>query len=266
MLSNLSRLHLLNLVVENRGDGDSDSDGPQVVQKTSYQNLDIYVINEVLQYPGDIDSTFKADGNFSGFASLARDTKVPVWDTGAHANENTSVSKVLDGIRGLTLLVPSNQASAQGISDNTTRLWNILRNHIINGTTVYSPSLANATYISAGGQYLHFRSNSSGKFVTSGDTTAQIIKSDVLVKNGVVHIIDRVLLNAEVNEDVADHAYESATEAAGHSSTETGPVGVPTGGSSGGIGGNGAVGKLEGVGTFGIVALCAILGSSFLFA
>jgi len=242
-----------------------DGDGPQVVQKTSYENLDIYVVDEVFEYPGDINSTLKADGDLSGFASLARDTKVPVWDTGDQANEDATVSQVLNGIRGLTLLVPSNQASAQGISGNNTRLWNILRNHIINGTTVYSPSLANATYISAAGQYLHFRSNSSGKFVTSGDTTAQIIQSDILVKNGVFHIIDRVLLNPEVNEEVADNAYESATELAGHSSTETGPVGVPTGGSSGGIGGNGAVGKLEGVGTFGIVALCAILGSS-LFA
>jgi len=79
------------------------------------------------------------------------------------------------------------------------------------------------------------------------------------------HIIDLVLLNPEVNEDVAGDAYELATELAGHSSTGAGPVGVPTSGPSGGIGGDGAAGKLEGVGTFGVVAPCSILGCSFLF-
>jgi len=241
-------------------------DGPQVVQKTSYENLNIYVANEVLQYPTAINDTFKADVDLSGFSSLADNTEVPVWDRAHGAYENTSVSDVLYGIRGLTFLVPSNQASAQGISGNTTQVWDVLRNHIINGTTVYSPSFDNVTYISAAGQYLHFRSNSSGRFVTSGDTTAQIIQPDLLVKNGVLHVIDRVLLNSNVNEQVAESAYESATGAARHSSTETGPVGVPTGGSSGGVGSNGAIGKLEGLGTFAVVATCITLGSSLLFA
>src|SRR6201999_4142226 len=114
----------LNVVVENR-----DGNGPQVVQKTKYENLDIYAINEVLEYPGDVNSTFEADGDLSGFAGLARNTKVSVWDTGNHANKDTPISEVLYGIRGLTLLVPSNQVSVQGISGDTTRLWNILRNH-----------------------------------------------------------------------------------------------------------------------------------------
>jgi uncharacterized surface protein with fasciclin (FAS1) repeats len=240
---------------------------PRVVQTTSYQNLDIYVINGVLDYPGDINSTFESNNNLTGFADLARDTEVPIWDNGNHTMENVTLDEVLDGVRGLTLFVPSNQASAQEIpqiSSNRTRLWDILKNHIINGTTVYTPSFDNTTYVSAAGQNLHFTSNSSGKFVTSGNTTARITQPDVLVKNGVFHIIDRVLLNGDVNEDAADNAFESATDAAGHSSTETGPVGVPTSGSNNG-GANGAVGNLKGVSAFGVAALSIILGSSFLF-
>jgi len=247
--------------------GANDDPGPQVLQQSSYENLNIYVVDDVLNYPDDINSTFKENDNLSGFARFAENTEVPIWDNGDHVNENATVSEVLSGIRGLTLFVPRNQASAHGfpqVSTNTTRLRNILRNHIINGTTVYSPSLINATYTSAAGKPLHFSSNSSGKFITTGSTTAQILQPDVLVKNGVLHIIDQVLSNSEVDEDVAHRAYESATERAGHSSTETGPVGVPTGGSSGGTGG--AVGKSAGVGTFGMVALCVILGSSFLFS
>jgi len=238
------------------------------VQIVDYQNLDIYVINGILDYPGDVNSTFESNSNLTGFANLARDTEVPIWDTGNQTVENVTLDEVLYGIRGLTLLVPSNQASAQEIPDissNTTRLWSVLRNHILNGTTVYSSSFDNSTYVSAAGQNLHFTSNSTGKFVTSGNTTARITQPDVLTKNGVFHIIDRVLLNTDVNEDAADNAFESATSAAGHSSTETGPVGVPTSGPNNG-GANGAVGNLKGVSAFGAAALSVILGSSFLFA
>jgi len=246
----------------------SRTNDPQVVDLTSYENLDIYVINEILDYPGDVNSTFEANNGLTGFANLAHNTDVPVWDTGDGRIENATVAEILQGVRGLTLLVPSNQASSQisELSSNNAELWSILRNHIINGTTVYSSSFVNVTYISAAGQYLHFNTNSSGKFVTSGDTTARITQPDVLTKNGVFHIIDRVLVNTQVNDGVASDAFESATELAGHSSTETGPVGVPTGGSNGGVGVNGAVGNLQGVSVFGVVALSVILGSSFLFA
>jgi len=247
-------------------DANSRTGDPQVLELTSYENLNIYVVDGILDYPGDVNSTFGANDGLTGFANLAHNTNVPVWDTGDGRIENAPVTEVLHGIRGLTLLVPSNQASAQEIPQipsNNAQLWAILRNHIINGTTLYSSSFANFTYVSAAGQYLHFKTNSSGKFVTSGDTTARITQPDVLTKNGVFHIIDRVLLNAQVNEDAADDAYESATELAGHSSTETGPVGVPTGG---GMGVGGAVGNLQGVNVFGVVALSVILGSSFLLA
>ena len=247
---------------------DRRTNDPQVVQLTSYQNLDIYIIDGILDYPGDLNSTFESNNNLTGFASLAHDTKVPIWDNGNHTVENTTLADVLYGVRGLTFFVPSNQASTEDIpqiSSNKTRLWEVLRNHIINGTTVYSPSFDNTTYISAAGQNLHFTSNSTGQFVTSGNTTARITQPDVLTKNGVFHIIDRVLLNADVNENAASSAFSSATEAAGHSSTETGPVGVPTSGSNNG-GSNGAVGNLKGVSAFGVAALSIILGSSFLFA
>jgi len=258
-----------------RGDGQvhvlnqGRTSDPQILQLTSYQNLDIWIINGVSDYPGTINSTFNSNDNLTGFADLARNTQVPIWDTADNTNKNASVAQVINGVRGLTLFVPSNQAASSEIpqlSSNETRLWEIMRNHMINGTTVYSPSLANATYISAAGQYLQFSSNSSGKFVTSGSTTARIVQPDVLVKNGVIHIIDHVLVNDQVNEGAASSAFNSATEAAGHSSTETGPVGVPTGGSSGGGGSNGAAGNLNGVSASGVVALSIILGSSLFFA
>ena len=246
---------------------DRQTNDPHVVQLTSYQNLDIYVIDGILDYPGDLNNTFESNDNLTGFANVALDTEVPIWDTADNTAKNATLAEVLYGVRGLTLFVPSNQASADisQITSNKTRLLDILKNHVINGTTVYSPSFDNTTYVSAAGENLHFTSNSTGQFVTSGNTTARVTQPDVLIKNGVLHIIDRVLLNADVNEDAAGNAYSSATSAAGHSSTETGPVGVPTSGSNSGGAANGAVGNLKGVSAFGVVALSIVLGSSFLF-
>jgi uncharacterized surface protein with fasciclin (FAS1) repeats len=240
---------------------------PRVVQLTSYQNLDIFVIDAVLLYPADISTTFQSNTELSGFSSFAQDTQVPVWNTGTNMTEQDSVTQVLTGVRGLTLFAPDNKATDQGLSQltgNNTQLWAVLRNHIINGTTVYSPSFVDSTYVSAAGEDLLLVSNSSGQFVTSGNTMARIIQPDVLTKNGVIHIIDRVLLNSDVNQDAADSAYSSASSLAEHSSTETGPVGLPTGGPSNGNV-SGAIRNMKSLNGLGVVALSAILGS-FLFA
>lgn len=245
----------------------SQTNDPIVVQLTGYQNLEFFVIDSVLTYPGDISTTIQSNTQLAGFGAFAQNTQVPVWDTSTNTTDNVSLLQDLTGVRGLTLFAPNNQAISQQISQfsgNQTALWAVLRNHIINGTTVYSPSFDGSTYVSAGGEDFHFTSNSSGKFVTSGNTTAQIVQPDVLTKNGVIHIIDQVLLNTDINQNAANSAYSSASSAAGHSSTETGPVGVPTGGSSSNKA-NGAVGNSKGVNSFGVVALSTIFGS-FLFA
>lgn len=246
----------------------SGTNDPRVVQLTSYQNLQIFVIDGILFYPGDLSSTFQSNVQLTGFATFAQNTQVPVWDTGSNSTQQASVTQVLTGVRGLTLFAPDNDAINQQIpqvSGNNTQLWAVLRNHIINGTTVYSPSFVDATYVSAAGENLHLTSNSTGDFVTSGNTTARIVQPDVLTKNGVIHIIDRVLINTDVDQNAANNAYSSASSVAGHSSTETGPVGVPTGGTSN-KNANGVVGNLKCVNGFSIVALSVILGSSFLFA
>lgn len=246
----------------------NQTNDPQVVQLNSYQNLDIYVIDGTLAYPGDISSTFQSNIELTAFSDLADNTQVPVWNSGTNTTENISVAEDLAGIRGLTLFAPNNQATNQQIpqiASNNTQLWAVLRNQIINGTTVYSPSFSNSTYVSAAGENLRLTSNSTGQFVTSGNTTARIVQPDVLTKNGVIHIIDRVLVNTDVNENAANSAFSSASSLAGHSSTETGPVGVPTGGSSN-SNVNGAVGKSKGVTSFGVAALSIIIGSSFLYA
>lgn len=82
----------------------------------------------------------------------------------------------------------------------------------INGTSYYSPELlansSSTAFTSASGQTFAFSSNSSGAYVTSGNggASARIVKSDVLTENGVVHVIDRVLVNLNRDETKAGDA------------------------------------------------------------
>ncbi len=89
---------------------------------------------------------------------------------------------------------------------------------IINGSSLYSPALLSSPKLTtAAGEPLSFTSNSSGLFVNSGISsgstvaTAKVVKSDVLVENGVVHIIDGVLLNMDTNPEAATSAYVYAS-------------------------------------------------------
>jgi hypothetical protein len=80
----------------------------------------------------------------------------------------------------------------------------------------------NAT--SASGQYITSAGNAT---IVSGGQDVHIVTPDVLLSNGVLHVIDSVILNANQNSAVASSAYESATSAAGSApkTTETAPIG-----------------------------------------
>ncbi|THU75415.1 FAS1 domain-containing protein, partial [Dendrothele bispora CBS 962.96] len=114
---------------------------------------------------------------------------------------------------GITVFAPDNTAfqaissSLGSLSSNVTALTTVIGNHIINGTTVYSPSIFNGTVItSSQGENLTFTTNSSGAFVSSGQSTAQIVQTDILTENGVVHVINGVLLNTDSDQGAASSA------------------------------------------------------------
>jgi hypothetical protein len=78
-----------------------------------------------------------------------------------------------------------------------------------------------------------FVANDTGAFVMSGNSTARIIQSDIVIANGVVHVIDGVLLNQGANTEAAASAASSnvaaATSTAAATGTGAGVVGNPTG-------------------------------------
>ncbi|KAM3416618.1 Uncharacterized protein BST61_g8209 [Cercospora zeina] len=89
----------------------------------------------------------------------------------------------------------------------------ILGYHVINGTVAYSSNLTNATLTSSGGQDLNITIIDGAVFVNA----ARVIAADVLIANGVVHVIDSVLNpNSTVGPDPSSAepvvAFEGATD------------------------------------------------------
>ncbi|OCF33670.1 hypothetical protein I316_04744 [Kwoniella heveanensis BCC8398] len=200
-------------------------------------NLQVYIINEVLSLPPSVSEV--AGDLFPSLAGV-------IGQTG-----------LLDPIaaaQGITIFAP-NDAAFAGLGDalgqlNNTQISTILANHVINGTVVYSTGLTSSNYTSAAGEPFTFLSNGTGVFVQSANSTARIIQSDIIINNGVVHLIDGVLVNTGSNPEAAASAYSSGVAAAATSTEATAPVtatseAAPTGSQSGSSGGSSAGQKLE---------------------
>ncbi|KAI0917720.1 hypothetical protein AcV7_007057 [Taiwanofungus camphoratus] len=204
-----------------------------VTNMISYGNLTINVISNVLSYPQSFVNTVPTDNSsLTALQSTLNGVNVPYYNASTSQTSDTSILTIINSsLHGFTLFAPNSSAlesmmdSLQSLESNTTLLQIILNNHLINGTSVYSSELVGQNYTSAAGENLAFSINATGQYITSGNTTAHIIQPDVLLSNGVVHVIDRVLLNTNSDASAASSAVASATSAAAHSTTETQPIG-----------------------------------------
>ncbi|KAF9269741.1 FAS1 domain-containing protein [Marasmius fiardii PR-910] len=215
---------------------------------TSIGGFGVYAIDRVLTIPPSFSQALAASPGLSTDALVALLNNTLI--TGADGS-NISFTSFLDGsaVRGFTFFAPNNaalqaaQSTLATLQGNATAVQVVLGNHIVNGSSLYSTTLANTT--SASGEPLTFFSNSSGSFVSSGNVaTARIVATNVLAKNGVVHVIDGVLANTQSDSSAASSAFQGATSTAPQTATETGPVSNPTGtGSGGGNNGSGGSGN-----------------------
>ena len=136
----------------------------------------IHVIDTVLTLPQSDSAT----------ASAANLTAL----TGALTTANLVTA--LDGLKDVTIFAPSNAAfqaigSAVG-SLSTAQLAQILEYHVVNGTVGYSSGLMNMTLPTLGGGSVNITVEGGSVFVNS----AKVTIPDVLVANGVVHVIVRI--------------------------------------------------------------------------
>ncbi|BGP00669.1 hypothetical protein NBRC10513v2_006464 [Rhodotorula toruloides] len=183
---------------------------------TQYQNLNVYVVPQVLSIPMNLTATAQAAGltNLVGALQQYAPQAVPA----------------LASARGVTIFAPVNaafQAAMSAIGQlNQTQIADVLLNHVLNGTVAYSTQLGSAGNLTtAGGAPISFMTNSTGAFVMTGNATAQIIRADIPISNGVVHLIGSVLANAESNPQAAASAASSASKAgASQTGMQTGAV------------------------------------------
>ncbi|KAJ3536580.1 hypothetical protein NMY22_g5971 [Coprinellus aureogranulatus] len=222
-----------------------------VGNSTAWRNLHIANIDQILNIPGNLSTTLAAVNDTPLF-TLLHQAQLPSNDDDDDGGSTTAID-ALEDVRGFTFFAPNAGAftsefnsSLQNYQNDQSALTTLIQNHYINGSTVYSPTLFEyaqdyaqdgsgdesvGDLISAAGLGFTISQNETGLFVSNGNgSSAQIVQSDILVENGVVHLIDRFLINGNSDASAADSAYSSATSAATETSTDTAIIGGSTGG------------------------------------
>lgn len=118
-----------------------------------------------------------------------------------------SLNDTVNNCKGCTFLIPIDTAFQSMQSyldslDNDVKIA-LVKNHVrsthvevdeadiqvINGTTVYSPSLeAGANFLTAAGHTLGYATNSTGAYLFGSGGIARFVRTDIITNNGVVHV------------------------------------------------------------------------------
>lgn len=135
----------------------------------------IHVIDTVLQIPSLDSSTVVA----AGLTSLA------------NALTRTSLVSVVDSLHDVTIFAPTNaafQATNSTVATLTLdQLAGVLEYHVVGGVVGYSSLLSNTTLKTVQGKTVQITLEGGNVWVNS----AKVVTADILVANGVVHVIDR---------------------------------------------------------------------------
>lgn len=184
-----------------------------------FESGTIHVIDRLLTIPQNISATGVALNLTSAVGAL----------------QNTSLVQTVDNTPDLTVFVPSN-AAFQRIGGNlanlsTSQLADILQYHVVAGQVLYSTNITMMNGSSIGtlnqGTNLTLSVEGSDVYVNN----ARVITPNVLVRNGVVHVIDRVLnpANSTATPNTADtSATEQAFPSASSASDEPFTSGIAT--------------------------------------
>jgi uncharacterized surface protein with fasciclin (FAS1) repeats len=174
----------------------------------------VHIIDRVLTLPQNISTTAVA-ANLTSIAG---------------ALTQADLVATVDGLSDVTVFVPNNaafQAIGSALPNLTMeQITSILTYHVVEGTVAYSTLLSNTTIASVEGTDLTITIIGDEVFVNS----AQVIVPDVLVANGVVHVIDGVLNPANATATPDPAASTAAPAFPGASSVSDVPFtsGVPT--------------------------------------
>ena len=128
-------------------------------------------------------------GNFTALAGAA--TKVDLVPT-------------LEDLSDITIFCPNNDAFQRiaGGTANITddQLADILKYHVVQGTVGYSTALGNTSLTTVNGKDVKITVTPDGAVFVNA---ARVINADVLIENGVLHVIDEVLSPANASAQPA---------------------------------------------------------------
>ncbi|KAF6755716.1 hypothetical protein DFP72DRAFT_313679 [Ephemerocybe angulata] len=210
-----------------------------VSNSSQWRNFFVAEVDGVFTPPGNVSTALTAV-NDTQLLSFTQQVQVPLQD-----GSNGTAVALLGQARGFTLFAPDSQvftsdvnATIQQLQNNQSAAISFFQNLYVNGSTIYSPTLtslavnassgsSNQTIISAGGEPFTFSFNDTGLYVNNGNgSSVRIIRPDVLVENGVIHLIDNILFNTGSAPSAASSAFASASAAATETATDTQAIGV----------------------------------------
>ncbi|TVY85341.1 Fasciclin-like arabinogalactan protein [Lachnellula suecica] len=191
----------------------------------------------------------------------------------AGALKSANLLTAVDDLKDVTIFAPSNKAF-QNIGSATPmlteqQLSGILEYHVINGTVGYSSllttGLANESFPTLAGGNVMVEAVNGKVFINS----AMVTITDIIVSNGVLHVIDNVLnpanSTAMPNPTATQQAVAFAGAAAASNVPFTSGIIAPTTAASASTSKAGAGRAREsGVGAVGVVALFGMMGAAIL--
>ncbi|KAF2872195.1 FAS1 domain-containing protein [Massariosphaeria phaeospora] len=178
----------------------SNVTGGQVVQAVRKEDKVVF-FSGLLQNSTVIQADVQFDGGVIHIVDIVLTLPASVLDTTAAAGLTAlrgavNATNLLEAVNApdITIFAPNNEAFqniGSALPSSTEDLSKILAYHVISGTVGYSSGLTSgASLQTANGANLTITIDDAGTvFVNS----ARVITADVLIANGVVHVIDNVL-------------------------------------------------------------------------